>query len=69
MVLKSNQPPRTYVAAVVEYSPIIFDTPRKTILENVAQYESIISNASHYVSLPLLPMGLFLMLEYSAKNI
>lgn len=50
MVLKSKQPKRNYVAAVVEYSPTFYDNPRKTILENVEQYETIINNASHYVS-------------------
>lgn len=48
MVLKSNFPKNNYMAAVVEYSPVIYDTPRATILENVNQYETIISNASHY---------------------
>lgn len=50
MVLVNNISKKEYVAAVVEYSPIIYNSPRKTILENVEQYETIINNASHYVS-------------------
>lgn len=58
MVLKGNNPKTDYKAAVVEYSPIIFDSPRKTILENVDQYETIINNASHYVSTFILMIAL-----------
>lgn len=61
MVLKSNQPKNNYVAAVVEYSPIIFDSPRKTILANVEQYETIINNASHYVSIRYVKTNLYVL--------